>query len=418
MAGNDTADIEKILSGARRRRSGWLWGIGAALLIGGMVVWYWPGRSGNALGTAYISEPVIRGDLIVTVTATGTVQPTTEVEVSSELSGTLTSIEVDYNDAVEVGQVLARLDDTKFKAQVANADAALAAAKAQLAQAEATALETGALFEAQKELEQRGVAKRTDFVTYTANKDRAAAAVEAARASLTLAEANLALERDDLDKSVIRSPIRGVVLDRDVSAGQIVAASLSAPTLFTLAEDLRKMQLLVDIDEADIGQVKVGNSATFSVDAYSGQSFPATITQVRYAPETTDDVVTYKGVLAVDNTDLLLRPGMTATATITVAEKKAALQVPNAALRYAPPQITESAGGGAGGLVGLIMPSPPGSGTKSATATGKAVWVLRDGSPVEVMVKPGASDGKHTIITSGDLAEGDRVITDQRDSSQ
>jgi HlyD family secretion protein len=415
MAEKGSEDIARMISGAKRKRGAWIWGLGAAALVAVLAGWLWIGQVGDSAGTTYLSEPVARGDLTVTVTATGTVEPTTEVAVSSELSGTLSSIEADYNDEVEVGQVLARLDDTKFKAQVSNAEATLAAARAQLVQAEATERETGELYEAQAELERRGVVKRSDFVSYAANKDRAKAAVDAARASLTVAEANLALEKDDLDKSVIRSPIKGVVLNRDVSAGQIVAASLSAPTLFTLAEDLRQMQLLVDIDEADIGQVRVGNDATFTVDAHSGRTFPATITQVRYAPETTDDVVTYKGVLAVDNSDLLLRPGMTATATITVAEEHDALQVPNAALRYAPPQVAESSGSGAGGLVGLVLPSRPAARSASNGAK-KTVWVLRDGSPVEVAVTPGASDGKHTIITDGDLAEGDEVITDQRDT--
>lgn len=416
MPSQSRDEIENMLSSAKTGRPKLLWGLGALAVALAIGAWVWLSSARDGASITYVTEPVSRGDLTVTVTATGTVQPTTEVEVSSELSGTLASIEVDYNDEVEVGQVLARLDDTKFKAQVANAEAALAAAKAQLAQAQATQQEATALYETQAELDRRGVTTHSTFVSYVAARDRAVAAVEAAEASLTLAEANLALEKDDLEKSVIRSPIKGVVLDRDVSAGQIVAASLSAPTLFTLAEDLRRMQLLVDIDEADIGQVAVGNAAVFTVDAYSGRSFPATITQVRYAPETTDDVVTYKGVLAVDNSDLLLRPGMTATATITVDEAKDALLIPNAALRYAPPQEVESSGNGAGGLVGLVMPSRPGSG--SSTASGKSVWVLRDGLPVEVAVTPGATNGKFTIVTQGDLTVGDQVITDQRESAK
>ncbi len=414
MAESDGKDLEAMLASAKRGRGGWRWAliaVVAAALGGGAFVY---SRAGSSGGTTYVTEPAATGDLVVTVTATGAVQPTTEIAVSSELSGTLATVEADYNDEVRVGQVLARLDDTKFRAQVSNAEAALAAARAQLAQAEAGAREATALFDAQAELEKRGVVKRTDFISYEASKDRAAAAVDAAKASLTLAEANLALEQDDLAKSVIRSPINGVVLSRDVSAGQIVAASLSAPTLFTLAEDLRQMQLLVDIDEADIGQVKVGDSASFTVDAYPGRSFPATITQVRFSPETTDDVVTYKGVLAVDNAELLLRPGMTATATITVAEEKGQLLVPNAALRYAPPQAVAEDGGGSG-LIGLIMPRPPSD--RSGSGTGKAVWVLRGEVPTEVAVTPGATDGRQTVITAGDLAEGDPVITDQRSAA-
>lgn len=418
MAASSSEDIARTLAGAKRRRPGRWIALVLLLLAAGAGGWFWLGRAGSGGGTTYVTEAATRGDLTVTVTATGTVQPTTEVEVSSELSGTLATVDVDYNDEVEQGQVLARLDDTKFKAQVANAEAALAAARADLAQAEATEREAQAIYEAQEELERRGVIKRTDFVTYTANFDRAKAAVEAAQASLTLAEANLALKQDDLDKSEIRSPIKGVVLDRAYSAGQIVAASLNAPTLFTLAGDLRQMEVQVDIDEADIGQVAVGNTATFTVDAYTGRSFPATITQVRYASETTDDVVTYKGVLAVENDDLLLRPGMTATATITVAEEQGALQVPNAALRYAPPQMVETRSGSGSGLIGLIMPRPPSGGGGAAQGAQKSVWVLRDGVPVEVAVTPGATDGKHTIIVAGDLAEGDAVITDQREAGK
>lgn len=416
MAGKTSEDIAKTLEQARHKDRRWIWAVLAVVAIAGGG-WLWTSRTQSAASISYVTDAVTRGALTVTVTATGTVQPTTEVEVSSELSGTLASVEVDFNDAVEVGQVLARLDDTKLRAQVTNAEAALAGAKADLAQAEATETETGEIYEAQKELDRRGVIKHTDFVTYTANYDRAKAAVAAAQAALSLAEANLEMQQDDLNKSVIRSPINGVVLDRAYSAGQIVAASLSAPTLFTLAEDLRQMELQVDIDEADIGQVMTGNEATFSVDAYSGRSFPATITQVRYAPEETDDVVTYKAVLAVDNDALLLRPGMTATAVITVDQVTDALQVANAALRYAPPQVAQDdSSNGAGGLVGLVMPKRPSETTTQASA--RSVWVLRNGVPTEVAVVPGASDGKRTIITEGDLAEGDLVITDQREATK
>ena len=410
-------ETAKLLENGRRggRAKWWLAGVVIAVLGAGVLVVF--ERQQGEAGTTYVTEAAQRGDLTVTVTATGTVQPTTEVEVSSAQSGTLKTVEVDYNDEVAVGQVLARLDDTKFRAQVANAEASLASAKAQVVQAEATAREAAAIYESKKELDRRGVITQTDFVTYTANHERADAALDAARAALTLAEANLELANADLEDTVIRSPIKGVVLDRAYSAGQVVAASLSAPTLFTLAEDLTHMELLVDIDEADIGQVRVGNSATFTVDAYSGETFPATITQVRFAPEETDDVVTYKAVLEVDNAQKLLRPGMTATATITVAEQKDVLLIPNAALRYAPPQSVKKSSSGAGGLVGMIMPGPPGqSSATSGKASGKSVWVLRDGAPVEVSVVPGASDGKRTSVTSGDLADGDLLITDQREA--
>jgi len=417
MTEHSSDETARLLNVGKRSGRGkwWLAGVTVAVLgIGGFFLF---GRSSETATTGYVTEAAQRGDLTVTVTATGTVQPTTEVEVSSAQSGTLETVEVDYNDEVEVGQVLARLDDTKFRAQVANAEASLASAKAQVAQAEATAREAAAIYESKKELDRRGVITQTDFVTYTADHERADAALDAARASLTLAEANLELANADLEDTVIRSPIKGVVLDRAYSAGQVVAASLSAPTLFTLAEDLTRMELLVDIDEADIGQVRVGNPAIFTVDAYSGETFPATITQVRYAPEETDDVVTYKAVLEVDNAQKLLRPGMTATATITVAQQNGVLLIPNAALRYAPPQSTERSSSGAGGLVGMIMPSPPGrSDSTTSKASGKSVWVLRGGAPVEVSVIPGASNGKQTSVTSDGLSEGDLLITDQREA--
>lgn len=408
-----TDDIARVLASARPTRRVGRWLLVLALLALsalGAFVWL---QSQNAAGaTAYTTVPVTRGPLTVTVTATGTIQPTTQVEVSSELSGTIVAVEADFNDQVEVGQVLARLDDTKLKAQLANAEAALAAAEARLVQAEASEREAKENYDTQASLDRRGITARREFIIYEAAYRRAVAASAIARADLATAEANLTLARTDLAKSAIRSPIAGVVLDRMAEPGQIVASSLNTPTLFALAEDLRRMELRVDIDEADIGRVAVGNAATFAVDAYDGRSFPAAITQIRFAPETTEGVVTYKAVLSVDNADLTLRPGMTATATITVAERTDALLVPNAALRYAPPAPAQARGAPRGGLLGLIIPRPP----QSPAATGRggqAVWVLRDGAPVRVEVTPGDTDGQLTAIVAGDLAEGEAVITDQ-----
>jgi len=245
-----------------------------------------------------------------------------------------------------------------------------------VAQAEASAREAQVNYDSQKELDRRGVSSQRDFAAYAATHQRADAELEIAKANLTLAEANLTLQEADLEKAAIRSPIKGVVLDRAADVGQIVASSLSAPTLFILAEDLSQMELRVDIDEADIGRVAVGNTANFTVDAYSGHNFPAVITQVRYAPETTDGVVTYKAVLSVENTDRLLRPGMTATAAIVVARLEDALQVPNAALRFTPPQVLQDQSSSGGGLIGLIMPRrPAGSGQEGSAAT-NSIWVL------------------------------------------
>ena len=353
-------DIARMLAAGKPKRRRWLWVVAVLAILGGAGLWYAGIFTAKAAAVLYTTEAVRNSDLVVVVTATGTVQPTTEVEVSSELSGTLASVLVDYNDTVTVGQVLAQLDTTKLTAQVDNARAQLASASARVTQAEASARETAAVLKTQQELAARGVATRKDMVGYEASDQRAQAAVAIARADLTLAEANLALVRADLGKAEIRSPINGVVLDRTAEAGQIVAASFEAPVLFKLAEDLERMQLLVDIDEADIGKVSVGNTADFTVEAYPGRSFPAKITQVRFAPETTNEVVTYKAVLSVANPDGLLRPGMTATAAITVDRVESALLVPNAALRYAPP-VQAGARSSTGGLAGLILPTRGGN---------------------------------------------------------
>lgn len=409
--GDSGEAIAQTLGLGRRKQRGVGWVVAVLAVVLAFGGWWLVGRTqGDAV--RYETSATTRGALTVTVSATGTVQPTTQVEVSSELSGTLASVEVDYNDPVTVGQVLARLDDAKLRALTTNAEASQAAAQGQLAQAEATAREAEANYQTQAQLERRGVTTHMDFTATEAARDRARAAVEIARANLALAEANLQLQRADLEKAVIRSPIKGIVLDRAAEAGQIVASALSAPILFTLAEDLGRMELRVDIDEADIGQVRAGNNARFTVDAWPGRSFPATLSQLRYAPETTEGVVTYKAVLTVDNSEGLLRPGMTATATITVRELADALLVPNAALRFTPPQDTAEDDRSGSGLLGLILPRPP-SGDGQAAPDGRTLWLLRDGLPVQIAVTTGDSDGRQTAILSGELAEGDLVITDQ-----
>jgi HlyD family secretion protein len=416
MADN-TQDLAKLLGATgrpRKGRFGW-WLLVLLGLGGGGAYYYWTMQGDGSADLVYSTEQVERGGLTVTVTATGTVQPTNQVEVSSELSGTLSSVEVDFNETVTAGQVLARLDATKLAAQVANARAQLTAAKARVLQAEATEREAKATLDTKRELADRGIATKSDMAGFEAAYERAQASVAIAEADLTLAEANLALVEADLEKAEIRSPIDGIVLDRAAEAGQTVASSLSAPILFTLAGDLAQMELLVDIDEADIGRVKVGDNATFTVDAYNTTDFPATITQIRFAPENTNDVVTYKAVLAVDNPDKLLRPGMTATATVTVAEVQDALIVANAALRYAPPRA--STGRSGAGLASLILPQRGGGGL-AGLATGKSIWVLRAGVPVEVAVTLGQSDGKRTVVTSDNLSASDLAITDQAAGSQ
>lgn len=414
-AATGTEAMRRVIGGSRRRR----WPLVLALVLaagiaGGFAWWRQAASASSAI--TYVTEPVARGALAVTVTATGTVQPTTQVDVSSELSGMLAAVEVDDNASVEAGQVLARLDDTKLKAQMINAQAALAAGRARLEQAEATLVEARANGEAQRQLVKRGVAGARETVTTAAAEARAAAAVDLAKADIMLAEANLALQQADLDKALIRSPIKGIVLKRSAEPGQIVAAALNAPVLFQIAQDLRRMELRVDIDEAEIGRVAVGNDAAFTVDAYPGRPFKATIIELRYAPESADGVVTYKAVLSVDNDEQLLRPGMTATAVITVATVENALLVPNAALRYAPPVTAAAERRSGTGLLGLVMPRRP-SGRPATRAERKPgvdiLHVLRGGEAVRVEVKAGDTDGIRTAVTGEGLAEGDAVITDQ-----
>lgn len=413
---SDPIEIEAIArKGKRRSPRRWIALLAVAVLaVGGL--WFWLGQGGDAKAVAYRTAPATRGDIVVTVIATGTVEPLNTVDISSELSGTLRSVEADYNDEVKTGDVLAMLDTDKLEANVEHATASLTAAKANLVEAEVTLAEKKNAFERAQQLSDQGISSQESLLSARAGFERAQATLDTAKANVKVAEADLKLSRTDLDKACICSPIDGIVLDRAAEVGQIVAASLSAPVLFTLAEDLKHMNLTVDIDEADIGQIAVGNHARFTVEAFQDKAFDAKITQLRYAPETVDGVVTYKGILDVANDDLLLRPGMTATADITVAEINDALTVPNAALRFAPPVEAEDSGSGGSGLLGMLMPRRPSSGRPSPAATTDAqgmrsIWVLRDGQPAEVRIRTGSSDGSRTAVTAGDLKEGDPVIT-------
>lgn len=410
-------EMERLLGiGETRRRPGrWLWAA-AALIVVALWLWLFNPFGEKTAAVRYETEPARVGELVVNVSATGTIEPTNQVEVSSELSGTIAEVFVDYNDLVEVGQPLARLDTTKLEAQLEVQKAQVIAAEARVEQAQASLYEAAENFENAQALEERGVTSHQGFIAAQTAYDSAVAALQIADADRNLADAQLAMQQADLDKAVLASPIKGIVLSRDVDAGQIVAASLSAPVLFTIAEDLSQMELQVDVDEADIGRILVGHDATFTVEAYDDRVFPARISKVRYAPETVDGVVTYKAILAIDNSELLLRPGMTATAEITVAEYRDVLLVPNAALRFAPPQEVEEPDDDNGaGLLGMLMPQRPSD--TGGTVNRNTVWVLRDGEAVEVPVETGDSDGSHTIVTGGALAEGDMVITDQLDGA-
>jgi HlyD family secretion protein len=409
------ADLQAILAAASDstwiRYRGLKWvavAISAILLV--VLVWFFGGNS-NAI--SYVTEPVTRGNLTVIVTATGSVQPTNKVDVSSELSGTVRKVFVDYNSPVQAGQVLAELDTDKLIATLNSYRAKLAAAEAKVAEAEVTAGEK------ERELARNLALAKTQAVSgrdqdqALGARDRAVTSLASARADVKVAEADVQINEANLTKASIRSPINGVVLTRSVDPGSTVASSLSAPVLFSIAEDLKKMELRVDVDEADVGKVRVGQSATFGVDAFPDRKFPATIRDVRYASETTQGVVTYKAVLNIDNSELLLRPGMTATAEIKVTEVKDALLIPNASLRYAPPATNTTA---SRSLLSRLLPGPPAfraAAPREDTGQNRTVWVLRNGEPAQVNIVIGSSDGKHTEVQSGDIQVEQAVIVDQ-----
>ncbi|MBN1868531.1 efflux RND transporter periplasmic adaptor subunit [Candidatus Sumerlaeota bacterium] len=395
----------------------WLFWIALAAL-GAVAVGYFRG-DGKDSTVQYKTEAVRRGDIVVTVAATGNLEPTNQVEVGSEQSGIVKSVEVDANDHVKVGQVLATLDTTRLDAQILQAKASLASAKAQVLSAQATVVEQRKNFDRTAEVQRIGggtVLSKQEVDTAQASLDRALADKIRANAAVNQAQAVLEASETDLSKTVIRSPIDGVVLTRSVDPGQTVAASLQSPTLFLLAEDLAKMSLNVAVDEADVSSVAAGQEATFTVDAYPGRRFPARIRRVSYGSVTTDGVVTYETVLDVDNTDLSLRPGMTATATITTKKIENAILVPNAALRFTPPPQEKAASSG-GSLVSKILPRPPRGPAKTKTETNGAkkqlvVWTLKDGQLVSIPVTLGSSDGTMTEIVEGEVEPGMELAVD------
>jgi HlyD family secretion protein len=409
------ADLAAVLVAGRqskgRRWPGRLIVLVLVILATAAAAYFYAGRGRAEI--AYTTQPVKHGDLTVLVTATGSVQPIQQVDISSELSGTMRDVNVDYNSTVEAGDVLAVLDTNKLEADVKSSRAKLNSAKANVVKANADLESAATSLDRLKSLVKSNVSTQQSLDDATYKYDSAVAAKDINEAEVLASEADLQLAEVNLGKAKIVSPIDGVILTRSVDPGATVAASLSAPVLFTIAGDLKKMELQVDVDEADVGQIAVGQKATFTVDAYPGRTFPAVIEQIRFASEVVNNVVTYKAVLSVDNADLLLRPGMTATSDITVEAVKDTLMVPNAALRYAPPQVE---GRGGRGIFSLLrpprLPRSGGGGDSKLTGTQRRVWVLRDGHPAPVVIQVGSSDGQFTQVTSGELTEKDAIITD------
>jgi len=394
------------------RRSAWIMATAALLVVIG-TAWFLLSRGQE--GARFVTAAAERGALKITVSATGELEPVNQVDVGTEVSGTIRAVAVDFNDRVSRGQVLARLDTDELDAQVLQGRASLKAAEARVAQTRATVEESRLKEGRCLALARKAMCTQEDLDAAHAGYLRAEADVASAEAQVEVAQAALDAHETRLEKAQIRSPIDGLVLARQIEPGQTVAASLQTPVLFVLAEDLADMELHIDVDEADVGLVKERQAATFTVDAYPDRTFPATITQVRFAPDTEGGVVTYETVLQVDNEELLLRPGMTATAEIIVAEIADTLLVPNASLRYRPPAGAEQTAA-KGGFFGRIRPRGPGGRTADQNSVAiddgsPVLWVMRDGEPVAVSVQTGLTDGALTQIVGGELTAGDILIT-------
>ena len=420
-----TADIQALL-GTDQPARWWarpsLW-IGLAVLAaaaGG--IYFWQAQKESNAAPVYVTEALRKGNLTLTVAANGTIVPTRVVSIGSELSGTVKRVLVDVNDVVKKGQVLVELDTAKLDDQVLRSRAALASAQAQLAQTAATVKEARAglaRFEEVSRLSGGKVPSATELDGARATLERAVAGEASASATVAEARATLSTDETNLSKASIRSPINGVVLTRTVDPGNAVAASLQAVTLFTIAEDLAQLRLEVAVDEADVGAVKVGQKASFTVSAYPSRRYPARITRVAFGSTKTDNVITYTTWLEVDNSDLSLRPGMTAASTIVATERNNVLLVPNTALRFTPATAAGAAPAASGSVVSKLMPRmPPRSGGRRAAGNGNAavrqIWVLQDGQAVALAVTPGISDGRMTEVSGPELKEGMAVITDQR----
>ncbi len=394
------AEVQKTL-GAGGKRKGFPFGY----LTGGVILLAVIGFGSMVLlsprgAVEYETGTVRRDDLIVYVTATGNLRPTVSIDVGAEVSGLIEEVLVDFNDPVTQGQVLARLDTEQLEAQVTQSQASLEQAEASVLEAEATLDEARSEQDRLVSLNKRNAASSQQVERANANFRRAQATLKSARAQVEIARAQLRLNQSGLEKAEIKSPIDGIVLDRLIEPGQTVASSFQTPHLFTIAGDLTRMELEVDIDEADIGKVQAGQEARFQVDAYTDRAFKGEIISVRNAPKEANGVVTYEAVLTVENPDLALKPGMTATADITVQTVSQALLLPNAALRFTPPAMREE-------IIKADALLPRGERVVR-------VWTPGSGAdrPNAVRVETGTSDGRFTVIQDGPLAEGDVILTD------
>lgn len=420
-----TSELAAIIARAgngKRSKRLWLAGTLLAVAVALALIVTVAGLGDAPAGPRYVTEPVTNGNITLTVTATGNLAPTNEVTVGSELSGRVLQVDVDSNDRVVSGQTLAVLDTRSLENELKAKAAALESAVAAVSQARATLKEAEAALARQqtlKKLSEGRVPSLAVMESALAAAARAEADLQSALAKEGEARAQVELKEADLEKAVIRSPVDGVVLSRSIEVGQTVAASFSTPELFVIAEDLSRMKLEVAVAEADIGRVATGQKAAFRVDAWPDRQYQASVTKVSYGSAITDNVVTYTTELAVSNEDLSLRPGMTATADLEVANRQGVLLVPVAALRFNPQNDAPAAAAEAAdrSFIDSLMPRPPrqkertrtGESTQDSSA-GARVWLLRNGEPVAVDVTTGINDGRRVEVSARDLAAGDLVI--------
>ncbi|OGD21689.1 MAG: hypothetical protein A2Y69_10885 [Candidatus Aminicenantes bacterium RBG_13_59_9] len=409
-------------SGRSRKRTRWLVAATTlAVIVLAVIILSWARKNGSKV--EYVTADVVRGDLTVAISATGNLAPMNQVDVGSEVSGLVVAVYVDDNDKVTKGQLLAQIDLSKLNDEVARAKAGLTSAEAKLAQTQATVAEAKAnLARLREVLELSGgkVPAKTELDAAEANLQRAIADEASAKGTVDNMRAELRVNQTNIKKATITSPVDGVVLERQIEPGQTIQAAFQAPVLFTIAEDLTQMKLEVDIDEADVGEVREGQAATFTVDAYPNRTYNATVERVRLGSTTTSGIVSYEAVLTFTNDDLSLRPGMTGNANIMTLDRKDVILVSSAAFRWLPPAAQ---GGGPspdqkGGLMNSLMPRPPDRDEKKvagfATSANQqqTLWVLKEGKPEPMVVTLGASNGRLTEVTSGNLEPGTKVITE------
>ncbi len=414
------------MSSSRLRTVTWV----AVLLLagGGGYAYYRHAGATKKQDLKLETAKVDRGPIVSKVTATGALSALVTVQVGSQVSGRLQEINVDFNSKVKKGEVIAKIDPQLFRAALEQAKANYAAAKANLLRSQVQAVDAERQAERATTLAEQHLGAQADADTAQANAGAAKAQVEASRAAVEQAHASLHQAQVNLDYTTILSPINGVVISRNVDVGQTVAASLQAPTLFVIAEDLAKMQVDSSVSEADVGKLQPGMAASFTVDAYPGEHFRGNIRQIRNAPQTLQNVVTYDAVIDVENPQLKLKPGMTAAVTFINASRADALRVPNAALRFRPsPELIAQWRGGSGaggsGAHAAGGPAQAGGGGRAAPDAGAAqakrhdpglhtLWVVRGGKPEQVTIHTGISDGSMTEVLDGPLRAGDSVVTD------